>query len=470
MQASISRSRRTELPPMELQSLREKLRVLPRRQFVVSFSRARPPVMSSATPDRAERFTRVHLLVLALLSMGMAAAYLVRVPGAYNTTLQSELKLSYPEVAAALAGFEFGYIWLQIPGGWFGLKFGNRRVLPLMCLGWSLSAVQWALARDADTIYYARLGMGLFQGALIPCSAMAMSEWFPPRLRGMTSGVITSSMQVGGIAALQLTAVLLLHISWRWILGTYAAVGVLWAIALYALFRDRPGEHPWLRSPEVQTSPEPRLPLRWQDAAPLLISLPLWLLCAQMVFRAYAYTFIAVHFPSYLEKGRGLPKLDSSTLTVPLLVATLIGGLVGGTVIDILYRRTGSKYVSRSGTAILSMLAAAACSLAATSVTDARTGVAIITCGAFFAGVAGPVTWAAVIDVFGKRTAVLIGLVNMCGNIGAYLSVTSIGRLIGYIEKTHGNWNWVLYLIAGIYAAAALLWVALDPSRARVED
>lgn len=426
--------------------------------------------VSTPAPERVERFTRVHLVVLVLLSLGMADAYLVRVAGAYNTTLQRELSLSNAQVGAALGGFEFGYIWLQIPGGWLGLTFGNRRVLPVMCLGWSLSAAWWATARDPETVYYARFCMGLLQGALIPCSAMAVAEWFPPRFRGMTSGVITGSMQVGAIAAIQLTAVLMSHMSWRWVLAQYAAVGVFWAVAFYALFRERPGEHPWLRGAGQPVTPLPTPKLRWRDAAGLLMSLPLWLLCGQMFFRAFAYTFIPNWFPAFLEKGRGLPRLDSSTLTVPLFVATLIGGLVGGVLIDVIYRATGSKYLSRSGTATLSMLAAALCMVASTGVTDVNAAVAIMTAGAFFAGVAGPVTWAAVIDIFGKRTAVLIGLVNMCGNVGAYCSVRGIGRLFDSIEATHGDWNWILYLIAGIYAAAALLWVALKPGRSPSDE
>ena len=45
-----------------------------------------------------------------------------------------------------------------------------------------------------------------------------------------------------------------------------------------------------------------------------------------------------------------------------------------------------------------------------------------------------------------------------------------IGRhnLIDHIRTTGGNWDWVLYLFAGIYLAGSLSWLALDPRRPAV--
>jgi nitrate/nitrite transporter NarK len=58
---------------------------------------------------------------------------------------------------------------------------------------------------------------------------------------------------------------------------------------------------------------------------------------------------------------------------------------------------------------------------------------------------------------------------NMSGNIGAIACPISVGYLIDHIRTTGGNWDWVLYLFAGIYLACGVSWLALDPNRSAVE-
>jgi len=47
----------------------------------------------------------------------------------------------------------------------------------------------------------------------------------------------------------------------------------------------------------------------------------------------------------------------------------------------------------------------------------------------------------------------------MCGNIGAGLFPLVVGRII---EKSH-NWDFALFLFAGIFALDALIWAFLNP-------
>ena len=56
-----------------------------------------------------------------------------------------------------------------------------------------------------------------------------------------------------------------------------------------------------------------------------------------------------------------------------------------------------------------------------------------------------------------------MGVMNTVGAVGAYLSAESFGRVIGYIEKTEGDWNLFIYVFAGTYVAGALCWLAVRP-------
>ncbi len=68
-------------------------------------------------------------------------------------------------------------------------------------------------------------------------------------------------------------------------------------------------------------------------------------------------------------------------------------------------------------------------------------------------------------DLGGRYTAVIFGLMNMVGNAGAYLCPPQVGRLFDHVQQTSGDWNLVLWLFVAVNAAGALAWVFIFPRR-----
>src|SRR5437867_3174190 len=157
-----------------------------------------------------ERPTAVRYIVLVMLALAAAVAYLTRVLGAVNTTIAEELRYSDDQMGAILANFFVGYVWLQVPGGWLGGRFGVRRVLPVMTIVGSLAAVWTALSRSGQSMWWSRVALGVAQAGLVPCAAKALAEWFPVSQRGVASATVTTSMQAGALLALGVTPLLLL--------------------------------------------------------------------------------------------------------------------------------------------------------------------------------------------------------------------------------------------------------------------
>jgi nitrate/nitrite transporter NarK len=48
---------------------------------------------------------------------------------------------------------------------------------------------------------------------------------------------------------------------------------------------------------------------------------------------------------------------------------------------------------------------------------------------------------------------------NMSGNVGAGLFPLAVG----WVVAETGNWEYALFLVAGLFAAAAVCWALLDP-------
>ena len=429
--------------------------------------------------------TRVRYLVMVLVALASTTAYLTRhaiVPAV--TTIQADVGLSDPQMGLILGVMSVGYFVFQIPTGWLGTRFGTRLALPTLCLGWSLCTVWFASASSFLSLAISRCAFGSMQAGLVPNSALAVHDWFPLNQRGIASAANAAAMSVGGALTIALTGVLMDYFSWRIVFIMLAAVSVVWAAGFYVLFRTKPAEHSRVNRAELdiihssaggaETVGEPAA----QDAdkqkggsqaSPSLRDIAgsssLWALVVQSGFRAAGYQLFVTWFAAYLEQAFGETRKSAALLSSLPLIGVVPGSLLGGVVIDALLNKTASKRISRSGVAIAALTLAGLSCLAASSTDSAGWLVAGMVLSAFFSGLGGPAAWVATMDVAGRYTAFIMAVMNMGGTIGGFLLPIRVGYMIEDIKSTGGDWNQVLYLIAGIYLTAAFCWIFVDPNQ-----
>lgn len=468
-----------------------------------------PPAGSTASPladAYGKHPTKVRFWILFGLACAATIAYLSRVCLATaNTTIQREFGFNDVMMGQILAAFSVGYFWFQVPGGSLGNRFGCRKVLPLICVWWSLCAGWTGLAATAASFWWSRMISGIAQAGLVPVSAKGVLDWFPQRQRGVASSMMATAMSLGAVIASGLTAQLMPVLGWRGVFWLYAGIGILWSILFYIGFRNRPEEHPRVNAVELRDirgedasravdSPEPvsgsggAAPGTAGRAAPaaappvvpglkepggslvtaMLSSSSMWLICIQAFFRAFGAAFFITWFPAYLEQARGVNVKAAGFLAMAPLTGTVLGNLAGGVIVDRLLTLTGSKRISRSGTSMVALAACAILILSASWIPDAGVCVALLAMGSFFGGVGSPATWACTMDISGKHTSIVFAWMNMTGNIGAMVCPLIVGYQIDWIKRTGGDWNTVLYLFVGIYVLGALCWVFLNPNRSAV--
>ncbi len=435
-------------------------------------------------PHRPTTPTRVRYVVLVLLALAPLCAYLTRGLSAFNTTIAAEFDISNRAMGDVIAGFALGYFFFQVPGGMLASAFGVRTVLPAVGIAWSLCAVWGSLARSPEQLQLSRVALGFAQAGLVPCCAQVVADWFPLARRGLVSSVLTGSMQLGGILATGLSAALLEAAGWRLLLQAYAAAGIAWAVVFFVLFRNRPASHPGVNAAEAGLIAGGRAPApptgepgassaypaedgKGGPRAVLAVCLraSLWAYFVQQFFRAYGYDFFLSWCPAYLEKTHGVPKAEAGQLAAWPIVAFGTGSILGGFVVDAVLVRTGSRRASRCGSAIVGLCASAGCFALATRLGDPRLVVGVLSVGCLFAALGGPATWAAGMDVGGRCTPVVFGVMNMAGNIGAYFSPKHVGGLFDHVEGSGAGWDVVLWLLVGIHLAAAAAWLFVDPGR-----
>lgn len=419
------------------------------------------------------RMTSTRWAVLLGLAFAATCAYLSRVClSTANTTIQREFGFSSEAMGQILAAFSAGYFWFQIPGGALGNRWGCRLVLPLLSVWWSASALWTAFAGGLAGLWASRAMSGIAQAGIVPVSAVAITHWFPQRERGVASSAIATCMTAGAVIATSLTALLLPLVGWRWVFGIYAAVGFVWSALFYLGFRDRPEDHPAVSAGELDLIRSDAAPsgIRgktgpWELWRALLSSPGMWLLSLQAFCRAFGAAFFITWFPAYLEKGRGVKLADAGLLSTLPLIGTLVGNAAGGFIVDRLLVATGRRWLSRCGTSALALLLCGASLYAASLIRNPAAAVVVIALGSACFGCGSPAAWAAAMDIAGGQTSLVMAIQNMTGNLGALVCPMLLGVLIGRIERTGGDWNWVLYVFVGIYLLGALFWLGLDPHR-----
>lgn len=443
--------------------------------------------MNLKSPEtRPDAPTSIRWVVLGIVAFASASAYLTRYCiSAANTTIQEELGFNEIQMGELMSAFALGYLLCQIPGGWLGNRFGTRFSFAFLSVFWSLCNAWSAIASAYKLMWASRFSMGLFQAGLVPVSAKILKDWIPLRWRGLSSATIAASMSIGGAFTMWLTGWLLARdCGWRTVFAAYSLVGIAWAIGFFWYFRTYPKNHNRVNEAELDVigeagpaSDQVPCTVSVSDSDPdaadsnaglalnMLKSTGMWGLCVQSFFRAAGYVFFVTWFFAFLEYVYGIDKAKAGMLNSLPLIAVVIGSISGGVIVDWLLRYTGSRWISRSGTAIVALTASGLFTMAA-AWTSSATGLSVvIAMGALFSGIGAPAAWAATIDIGGRHTAVAMGVMNMAGCLAGVILPLILGGWFKELRETGGNWDLVIYLHAAFYFVGALSWLVVNPNR-----
>ena len=412
-----------------------------------------------------------------MLLVGFAAfcAYLLRNGiSAANTTIQQELHLDDEQMGKILAAFGTAYFICQVPGGLLGKVLGSRIGFTIVTAGCAIGNLWSTLVSSLSSLWVARFTMGIFQAGLTPISAKIIKVWMPIKSRGMSSAVIAASMSIGSVVTVAFTGALLEEgMTWQTIFVGFSIVSFIWCVVFLWYFRNRPDSHPGIGNKElslIQTGRDPNQTsdnFNWQQLIDVLKTPGLTALCVQSFFRAAGYIFFVTWFFAFLEYKYGIDKKQAGLLTSLPLAAVVIGSLTGGYVVDFLYRRTGSRNISRSATAFIALLFSGLFTLGS-AWPDSATGLSVmIAIGALFSGAGSPAGWAATVDLGDRNAELAMGVMNMAGSLSGIVLPLLLGSWFKEIRQSDGDWNQIIYLHSAFYFCAAFCWLFVKPDKVR---
>lgn len=419
--------------------------------------------------------TKTRWLVLVLISFMYLITYMdrsnisVAAPG-----ITKDFGLSKTQMGWVFSAFTLAYALGQFPSGWLGDRIGPRKVLTAIMFWWAIAAVSTGAAAGLVTLLAARFLLGLGEAGAFPVATRGMQLWFPQVERGRIQG-ITHCFSRFAVAITPFVAVgIMTAFGWRAIFYIFGSLGAVWAAVYGLIYLDRPEDHKGVNRAELAhirglnadgsikaLASGARRNISWKT---ILRSPNMWYIAAAYGCFFYGTYFFLTWYPTYLQEYRHFSLKSLGFVASLPLFAGMVGDLVGGSMSDFVFRRTGKLRLARRVVAVPGLLVSGAMLIPTALTRNGWTAVACLAISFFFLElVIGP-AWAVPMDVGGEFSGTVSSVMNTAGALAASASPV----VFGFFAQ-RGYWIAPFIVTAGVLLSGALIWTFLiDPEQSVV--
>jgi len=385
------------------------------------------------------RIARWGLIVLTLVNL---FNYLDRfVLSALVESLKKDqsLRLSDAQLGTLATGFLIVYMLTSPVFGTLGDRGPRPRLIAWGVGLWSVATALGGVARSFASLFAARATVGVGEAAYGTVSPAMLADYFPVDRRGRVFSVFYAAMPVGAALGLALGGLVDHHFGWRAAFFVAGVPGLLLAWMVSRLVDPPRGGQDAANAPDAAGTPAHAPAAKAPVAAYLELLKNVPYLLIVLGYAAYTFAIGALGFwtPAFLERERGMTRVDSTVQFGIILVVTgFVGTSFGGWLGDRLLRRFKESYLWVSGVATLAAAPFAWVAFTARERPVFMTAIVIAEVLVFIS--TGPVNLAIVNAVAPERRATAMALsilaMHLLGDvpspplIGAVSDTTSLGH------------------------------------------
>ncbi|MET0978001.1 MAG: MFS transporter [Paeniglutamicibacter terrestris] len=434
------------------------------------------PSVAEPITGSAKR-TRMRYVVAIMLFLTVVINYMDRSNLSVAAPLISaEFGLDTAQQGLLLSAFGWTYAAMQLPGGWLVDRVPPRLLYPICLVLWSVATIFMGMAGSFVALIVLRLAVGGFEATAYPINNKVVTAWFPERERATAIGFYTSGQFIG-LALLTPVLIWLQHaMSWHWVFVITGAVGVLWGVLWYLLYRN-PMDSKRANTAEIEyiraggglvslgsdEANEVKPKLTKKDFALVLGRRKLWGIYIGQFCLTSTLWFFLTWFPTYLVSYRQMDYIKTGFLTSLPFIAALVGVLISGVLSDFMLKRGVSLGTARKLPIIIGLLLSM--SMIGAIFTDSTALVITFMSIAFFGNGLASITWSLVSALAPARLIGLTGgMFNFIGNLSSIATPIVIGLLV-----TKTDFGPAFIYMTVIAAAGILSYVLLVGKVKRVE-
>jgi len=404
---------------------------------------------------------RIRWLIIWTCFLANAISYIDRANLAIATPgIRAELGIDAATMGWVLSTFFWTYAVMQLPAGWFIDKVGLRVSLAFAVIWWSLFTAATGAARGVWQFVGARLMLGIGEAASLPSFTKTAFNWFPRRERAIACSIFNSGSTAGSALSLPLVTALILAVGWRGAFVLTGAIGIVWALAWWFIYRD-PERYRAIAPLEVDALLAERaaptattVKISWCD---LFRYRTIWGLMIGLFCLNFAIYFYITWFPSYLLQSRGFSLHGLGTWGALPAVMAVVGNWIGGYVSDRLLKLGWSPTAARKTCLVTGMALASSIGLSA-FVESNWTCLALLTLAYASLSFTGANVWTVASEIAPTpgHVASIGGIQNFAGNLAGIMISAFTGQVLAL---TRGSFLIPLATAGGLCLVGALSYL-----------
>lgn len=417
--------------------------------------------------------SKVRWYVAAMMWAAIAINYIDRtVLSAAAPKIQAEFGLSPMEMGVVLSAFFWSYALLQLPAGYLADRYGQKKTLGLAVVWWSLATAVTGVATGFKSLVGLRVALGVGEAAAYPSNAGIAAKWFPRSERATVAGIFDSGSKFGGAIALPMIVWMMSLFGWKETFTIVGALGVVWAVVWWWMFRETPAQHPGvnpaelahIRDGQAQRSLEDQtMPMKWYE---LFKHRNIWAMCIGFFMINYNSYFFITWLPTYLVKERHMGLLQMGFMASLPLVVSMFVEVFAGWLSDRVYKSGKLSLTAIRKTFLIVGLVMASSIGFAAFAESAMTAVILLCIAKSGTTVAASQVWALPGDVAPRNmTSMVAGVQNSISNLGGVIGPIVTGAIVG----ATGSFHYALVFSAGLIVVAILNYLFLLGKVERIE-
>jgi ACS family D-galactonate transporter-like MFS transporter len=423
-----------------------------------------------------ERPSRTRFAIMVLLFVSVTINYLDRTNLSIAApAMRTALGIDTAQMGYVLSAFGWTYALFQIPGGWLVDRVAPRVLFAVLIIGWSIATIMLGFTTSVAALMIVRMLVGALEAPSYPINNRVVTTWFPERERATAIGFYTSGQFVGIAFLTPVLVWIQTRFGWPMVFVATGAVGIVWGIAWYALYRQ-PHEFPGTTASEIDLirrggglvdldrTQAARRAVSRADLARVLSSRKLWGVYLGQFALTHTLWFFLTWFPTYLVQERGMSFVKAGFLASLPFLAAFVGVLCSGLLSDAMVRRGASLGVARKVPIVAGLLLCT--SIVGANYVEAPALVVGFLALAFFGNGLASITWSLVSAIAPER---LLGLTGGVFNFFGNLSGILVPIVIGYLARDHGFAAGLTY-VAAIALLGALSYVFIVGDVERLPD
>jgi sugar phosphate permease len=388
-------------------------------------------------------------VILAVLWLTLLVSYFDRVAiAAALPFLSVDLGLSPSQMGLVSGALLLSYTLVQVPAGYLSDRFGQRRVIAVAILWWTVFSVLTGAAGSLLVLLAVRFLMGAGEGFHPPPLWRMLANWFAPGRRSVPLALMLTALTLGPALAPSVAFPIVSSWGWRWVFYLTVVPGLVTVLLVVRYLRDSP-EHADMTA---RTAPPPATAARRTWWVPHI-----WLTFAAFFFFGFVLYGLMSWLPTYLLKYRGLGLASAGVLSTTPYVAGTVGLLVGAAVCERYFNHVRRRFIA------VGYLATAVCIIATLlAPTITLAGVFLTLAGFFLYSGLGPF-WSVPMDVVAPHeVGTWLGFINMGTQIAGFVGPVVIGALL----QSTGSFTPVLVamIVSMVLAAVCLSLVRVRPA------